>query len=109
MIIQQNIPLRDKNWFHTGGPAEFYCEPHNAQEFQQAIIWAQANTQNITLLGEGANVLISDEGCSGLIIRPQNNIIDHKKIVHENNNATLVTAGAGVLFPELIDYCLKHH
>ena len=38
--IQANIPLATKNWFGTGGPARFYCEPTTAQQFQEAILYA---------------------------------------------------------------------
>lgn len=102
--IQHNIPLHDKNWFRTGGAAEFYCAPETAAEFTAALIWAQQQQLPITLLGEGANVLISDAGCTGLVIRPALTTISHTT---ENTTAT-VTAGAGVSFGTLINYCLDN-
>src|SRR5438132_12359151 len=76
-LIQTNIPLHDKNWFRTGGAAEFYAAPQTAEEFRAAVIWAQEHAQPITLLGQGANVLISDAGCPGLVIQPQVQTIEH--------------------------------
>ena len=57
-------------------------------------------------MGEGANVLISDEGIQGLVIRPQLQTISTHVI---DTQHTLVTAGAGVSFDALIQHCLAHN
>lgn len=103
MLIQKNIPLHDKNWFQTGGPAKYYCRPTTAQEFQEAVQFAHAHKLPMFVLGEGANILISDYGFDGLVIHPAIKTIDH-----DIQQAT-VTAGAGVGFSNLIEYCLSHH
>ncbi len=100
MDIQKNISLADKNWFCTGGCAEFYCEPHSAHDFAHAIIFAQKNNLSTTVLGLGANVLIADGGIPGLVIRPQICTIQHK----QEHDQVLVTAGAGVSIETLINY-----
>ena len=106
LLIQTNASLADKNWFKTGGSARFYCEPLSAQDFQEAIIFANNNDLNIFILGQGANILISDEGFDGLVIRPCLNTIEFLPI---NENDALVTAGAGTMMPDLIDYCLNNN
>ena len=103
-LIKKNISLSDKNWFRTGGPAKFYCEPTTGHEFQEAVRWAQTNNQPIFILGEGANILISDDGFDGLVIRPNIKAISH----HNDGSSATVTAGAGVSFGDLITYCLYH-
>lgn len=105
-LIQHNIPLADKNWFKTGGSADYYAEPKSAQEFQEAIVFANYHKHPLFILGEGANILISDAGFAGLVIRPE-----LKEISHElgNQNNALVTAGAGVSMHNLIEYCLEHN
>jgi UDP-N-acetylmuramate dehydrogenase len=100
--ISHNIPLADKNWFKTGGNAKFYAEPTTAQEFADALLYAKENFLEIFVLGEGANILISDDGFDGLVIRPQLNAI-----AFDLKNNT-VTAGAGVSVPNLINVCLDH-
>lgn len=70
-LIQQNVPLADKNWFRTGGPARYYCEPQSELEFQEALQFAHKQNLEIFVLGEGANILVSDEGFDGLVIRPR--------------------------------------
>lgn len=105
-LITTNVSLKDKNWFKTGGPASYYCEPTNAQEFQEALAFAQLHNLEIFVLGSGANILISDEGFKGLVIHPQlNNII----VTKNNDNHCLVTAGAGVTIEDLILWCFSHN
>ena len=103
-FIQDNISLKDKNWFQTGGIARFYCEPTSTEEFKTALEFAQKNNLDIFTLGKGANILMSDEGFPGLVIRPQLNTIEY----HVKNNQHLVTAGSGTDFDDLINYCLNH-
>lgn len=104
-IIQQNIPLSDKNWFRTGGNARFYARTTTPQEFQQALTFASIHALPIFVLGEGANILISDEGFDGLVIHPA---LTNIESVDFNHEYALVTAGAGVSFPDLINWCLDH-
>jgi UDP-N-acetylmuramate dehydrogenase len=106
LLIQTNVPLADKNWFGTGGSAQLYCEPTTAQQFQEAIIYAATHKLEIFILGQGANILISDEGFNGLVIRPSLTNID---IISINNSTALIKADAGVTMPHLIDYCLNNH
>lgn len=103
-FIQENISLKDKSWFQTGGIARFYCTPKTTKEFQSALEYAETNTLPIFVLGKGANILISDEGFSGLVIHPQLTTMEY----HVKDNLHLVTAGAGTDFEALINYCLKH-
>ena len=102
MQIQKNIPLNDKNWFATGGPARFFCEPTTEAEFVQAVQYARDYNLEIFVLGTGANILISDDGFDGLVIRPK------LKQMISHIGDPLVTAGAGVGIQELIDHCLDH-
>ncbi|MBP6892506.1 UDP-N-acetylmuramate dehydrogenase [Candidatus Babeliales bacterium] len=106
VIIEQNVSLADKNWFQTGGLAKFFAEPTTAEQFAQALEFAQKNNLEIFILGQGANILISDDGFDGLVIRPQ-----IKDISFTQHDATIayVKAGAGVTFHDLISYCLDRN
>ncbi len=105
LLIQTNVPLADKNWFGTGGSARFYCEPTTAQQFQEAIIYADTHKLEIFILGQGANILISDDGFDGLVIRP---FLMDITTISTHDGVALVKAGAGVTMPNLIDYCLNN-
>lgn len=101
MKIQQNISLKNKNWFKTGGNSKYYCQPRTENDFVEAINFANQNELEIFILGKGANILISDDGFDGLTINPQS-----KKIAI---NKETVTAQAGVEIQDLIDYCLENN
>lgn len=103
-FIQEYVPLANKNWFQTGGAARYYAAPSTSQEFCQALTFAHQQKIPITLLGHGANVLISDHGYAGLIIQPSLVSLHHS----QENDQVYVTAGAGVAIADLIEYCLDN-
>ena len=106
--IQENAPLADKNWFKTGGPARYFCEPETASDFQQALAFAQEHNLKTFFLGEGANILISDEGFDGLVIRPRSAPL----VITDNPGDpahAFVTAPAGLSMNECIEKTLEAH
>ncbi len=100
MLIQEQVPLAEKTWFKIGGPARYYCEPVTKDEFTQALIFADQHNLPIFVLGEGANILISDHGFDGLVIHPKATT----PVIQDN----LVTATAGTTMNDLIEYALNH-
>jgi len=106
MAIVEYVPLADKNWFGTGGPARFFCEPRTALEFQEALTFARNNNLKIFVLGDGANILISDAGFDGLVIRPRLTSIE---ITARTPEEVFVQAGAGASLPATIEYCLSNN
>lgn len=96
MNIQEQVPLKDKNWFKTGGPARYFCEPSSTQDFKEALSFAKKNNLEIFVLGEGANIVISDDGFDGLVIHPQ------KTIPSIDQQTGFVTASAGTRMDDLI-------
>lgn len=103
-FIQRNISLADKNWFQTGGAAQYFYEPTTNIEFAQALMWAQDAQIPTFILGQGANILISDTGFAGLVIRPK---IQHITRQYLDDHYDLVECGAGIIFQSLIDWCIK--
>ena len=104
-FIREHIPLHDKNWFATGGNARYYCEPTTAQEFNDALTFAHTRKLPIFVLGQGANILISDDGFDGLVIRPQ---LKSLQFILENGEY-LLKAGAGITMHDLIVHCLDNN
>ena len=105
LTIQTNIPLKEKNWFKTGGSARYYCEPTTPVEFEEALEYARTNKLEIFVLGDGANILISDEGFDGLVIHPQLKDI----VINDSQDGCFLTAGAGMTIEDLIPYCLNNN
>jgi len=105
LFIQENVPLADKNYFKTGGNAQFYTEPTTNDSFAQALHFAKSNNLEVFVLGTGANILISDQGFQGLVIKPTLKDITLTDI---NTTHAALKAGAGLTIDELIHYCFDH-
>jgi len=95
MTIETGIELRDHCSYRTGGQAEFYAAVQTEDELTEALKFAADRKLEITILGGGYNVLISDSGVKGLVINTSG--LNCHTIV----NATDVYAGAGVIIDEL--------
>lgn len=68
MQIQQNISLASYTSWLVGGAAQYFALPTNLEELKEAQKFAQDKKLPITILGDGSNVLISDQGIEGLTI-----------------------------------------
>src|SRR5437867_2683791 len=90
-------PLRHHTTFRIGGPADFYFAARTSDEMIVALRIAREIGVPIFLLGGGSNLLVSDDGFRGLVVR---NAIEE---VEFDNTAALV--GAGVDFLQFIYQC----
>lgn len=95
--IKQNILLVPFTTFKIGGPAKFFVKVKNEEEMIDALKWAKENKQPYFILGHGANILVSDKGFGGLVIK---NEMRRLEIRDEE-----VTAESGVLLANLIGQC----
>ena len=71
--LRANVPLAAFTTFRVGGPAEWLLETRNSDEIVVALKIAHAQRVPVTMLGGGSNVLISDAGVPGLVIRGRSN------------------------------------
>jgi len=69
--LQANVPLAPLTTFRVGGPAEWLIETRSSDEIVRALHLARDARLPVTLLGGGSNVLVSDSGVRGLVIRPR--------------------------------------
>lgn len=76
--IQENILLAPLTSFRVGGSAKFYVEIISTQDLKDAINFAKENNLKFYLLGGGTNLLVSDNGFDGLVIRMKMNEITVK-------------------------------
>jgi UDP-N-acetylmuramate dehydrogenase len=67
--IQRNAPLAPLTTFKVGGPADWLVLAQRAGEVTAALSAARASGLPVTVLGGGSNVLVSDAGVRGLVIR----------------------------------------
>lgn len=67
--IKQNEPMKNHTSFKIGGPAEFYIKIKSIEELQKILKFAKKENIKITIIGNGSNVLVSDNGIKGIVIR----------------------------------------
>ncbi len=62
-------PLRHHTTFRIGGPADFYFPARTADQLVIALRTAHELGMPVFLLGGGSNLLVSDDGFRGLVLR----------------------------------------
>jgi len=69
MILIENKPLAPFTTFGIGGPARWFCETSTEEEIVEATAWARERGLALFVLGGGSNLLVSDAGFDGLVLR----------------------------------------
>jgi UDP-N-acetylmuramate dehydrogenase len=67
--IQENIKLAPFTAFGVGGPAKYFIEIEKEEDLIEALKFAKEKRLPIFILGGGSNVLVSDQGVDGLVIK----------------------------------------
>ncbi|MCK5466650.1 FAD-binding protein [Candidatus Parcubacteria bacterium] len=99
--IQKNISLSKYTSFKIGGPAKYFCVAENVDEIQEALEFAGENKLKVFILGGGSNLLISDEGFDGLVIRIMN-----QELRIENNE---IFIDSGLSLAKLVSESVKNN
>ncbi|MDB5259067.1 MAG: UDP-N-acetylenolpyruvoylglucosamine reductase [Candidatus Taylorbacteria bacterium] len=96
--IQNNISLREYTTFRVGGPARFFACVKSVDELKEAVAWAKGqrgsdgDALQIFVLGGGSNIVVSDAGFGGLVIK---NEIPGMEFSDETAGIVMATVGAG--------------
>lgn len=89
--VYENEPLSRHTYFKIGGPARLFFEAKSLDDLKLAAATAKENKIPFVILGGGANVLISDKGFNGLVIK---NRADGIKLV--GLKGTIDKTGTGI-------------
>ncbi len=102
MNIQENVPLAQYTTFKIGGNARFFCIVKNGDELKDVIGFAKKNILPYFVLGGGSNILVSDKGFMGMVIKMeiQGKSIDDTMI----NDQVMISAGAGEMWDDFVEY-----
>ncbi len=100
--ISINEPLAKYSTFKIGGLADIYLEPANIDELLNLIKYLKGKGVDFIILGNGSNVLISDEGFRGAVINLEFGL-NFIRIEDE-----YVVAGAGVKLARFVDFCIEN-
>lgn len=89
--IEHNVSLKDLTTLKVGGKALFLIRIKNKEDILLAYNFAQEKKLPVFILGGGSNILVSDEGFSGVVLKIETKGIDIK----EDGDNVLVSAEAG--------------
>lgn len=82
--ILYNEPMKKYTTFKVGGPAECLIKISSKKDLKEILKFANENNIQITVLGNGSNVLVQDKGIKGITL-----IIKIEKIEIENQAENL--------------------
>jgi UDP-N-acetylmuramate dehydrogenase len=99
--VRANAPLAPMTTFRVGGSADWLIETRNSGEIVTALTIAHAAHVPVTLLGGGSNVLVSDAGVRGLVIRTRGGDV-------QAVDASRIRADAAVTINGLVRWTINH-
>lgn len=67
--IRRDVLLKPYTTMKCGGPAAFFAEPDSPDQVGEAFEFVRREGLPVVLIGAGSNVLISDKGFDGLVIK----------------------------------------
>ena len=67
--VKLDEPLSSHTTLRIGGPADLFYEAHNSGELIKAVRLARSFEVPVTIIGGGSNVLVSDVGVRGLVVK----------------------------------------
>ncbi len=97
--IQENVLLKDYTTFQVGGRARFFVVIKDEDDLREACFFAKSRKLPILVLGGGSNLLIADQGFSGLIIK---NDIKGIKFTDFGSDQVRLEVGAGETWDEVV-------
>ncbi len=101
-IVREAEPLAPHTWFHLGGPAEYFAEPHTAEELAALVRRCNDEGVAIRVLGGGSNVLVRDDGVSGVVVRLSAPVFNETGV-----QGNIVTAGGGARLGHVISTVVR--
>ena len=75
MDIKNNESLAKHTYFKIGGPADQFVEVKTSDELIEAVRYAVSSKLPYLVLGGGSNVLVSDAGFRGLVIKNKTSVL----------------------------------
>jgi len=96
--MEQNVVLAPYTTLGIGGPARYFCTVESEADLCAALAFARAEKLQHFVLGGGSNLLLSDAGFEGLVLR----IAIQGMVQHGSRTV----AAAGVSWDSLVDFAI---
>ena len=106
MQLQENISLAPLTTLQVGGAARYFVEAINASEIREALALAKARSLPVFVLGGGSNLVVSDQGWPGLVLKVGILGINHR---HGHDSTAYFDAGAGEDWDGFVAAAVQHH
>lgn len=91
--VERDHPLARLTTVRAGGPADYFARPSTEGELIELLAWADREGLGIGLVGSGSNLLISDEGFRGLVLKLAGELTETRR------DGTEVICGGGARLP----------
>jgi UDP-N-acetylmuramate dehydrogenase len=98
LTVFTGAPLSRYTRFGIGGPADLYAETESAEAFVAALSAARASGMEIVVIGGGTNLIVSDDGFRGVVLRYRG-----ERLLESNGR---VHADAGAVLQDLVDFAV---
>jgi len=95
--VRDGVPLAERTWFKVGGAAQFFAEPTSVDQLKSVVERSSREGLHVRLLGGGSNVLVRDEGVSGMVIS-----LSNPAFANISTTGERVTLGAGAMLANAI-------
>jgi len=103
--IKRNVSLKSYTTFKIGGPAKYFFEAKGKEDLIRAILVAKSKKLPFFILGGGSNILVSDKGYKGLIIKIKN---QKSKIKNTNQKSKIIETESDALLSQIVALALKN-
>ena len=105
MEIRENVPLAPFTTLEVGGPARFFVEALSTTEVLEAVAYAKSHDAPLFVLGGGSNLVISDAGWPGLVLKVAIPGINHR----HGRGTAYFDVGAGENWDDFVAIVVQHH
>jgi len=105
--IKKQVKLSSYTTFKIGGEAKYLVEAKSIDDLIEAVKFAKDEGESILVIGGGSNLLISDNGFSGLVI--VNKLMGISEIREKNNEEAIVSSKSGETWDDLVKYSTRRN
>ena len=89
-----NEPMCNHTTMKVGGNAQFVVFPHSSQVISEVIKYTNKNKIPLTVMGNGSNLLVSDDGINGVVVLIGSEMSEVKYL---GNGIIFAEAGASLM------------
>ena len=102
--IIEHTPLSGLTTFRIGGSARYLIPVQSPGDIPAACGFARAESLPLFVLGGGSNLLVSDHGYEGVVLKMELRGID---VVEEHPDRVKIRAGAGEDWDRFVAWCVE--